>query len=84
MTVTPKSAKRGSVVTITVTPDAGYVLDKLTVTDKDGKDVALTKKSDTEYTFVMPAGKVEITPALSSRRKSRAGFCGRQDGRLFL
>ena len=63
VTVTPTSAKRGSTVTITVTPDAGYVLDKLTVTDKDGKDVALTKKSDTEYTFVMPAGKVEITPS---------------------
>lgn len=63
VTVTPKSAKRGSVVTITVTPDAGYMLDELTVTDKDGKDVALTKKSDTEYTFVMPAGKVEITPS---------------------
>ena len=63
VTVTPKSAKRGSVVTITVTPDAGYVLDKLTVTDKDGKELSLTKKSDTEYTFVMPAGKVEITPS---------------------
>lgn len=63
VTVSPTSAKRGNTVTITVTPDAGYVLDKLTVTDKDGKDVALTKKSDTEYTFVMPAGKVEITPS---------------------
>ena len=63
VTVTPKSAKQGNTVTITVTPDAGYVLDELTVTDKDGKDVALTKKSDTEYTFVMPAGKVEITPS---------------------
>ncbi len=61
--ISSTSAKRGSVVTITVTPDAGYVLDELTVTDKDGKDVALTKKSDTEYTFVMPAGKVEITPS---------------------
>lgn len=61
--ISSTSAKRGSIVTITVTPDAGYVLDKLTVTDKDGKDVALTKKSDTEYTFVMPAGKVEITPS---------------------
>ena len=63
VTVTPKSAKRGSVVTITVTPDAGYVLDELTVTDKDGKELSLTKKSDTEYTFVMPAGKVEIMPS---------------------
>lgn len=61
--ISSTSAKRGSIVTITVTPDAGYVLDELTVTDKDGKDVALTKKSDTEYTFVMPAGKVEITPS---------------------
>lgn len=63
VTVTPTSAKRGSTVTITVTPDAGYVLDELTVTDKDGKELSLTKKSDTEYTFVMPAGKVEITPS---------------------
>ena len=61
--ISSTSAKRGSVVTITVTPDAGYVLDKLTVTDKDGKELYLTKKSDTEYTFVMPAGKVEITPS---------------------
>ena len=61
--ISSTSAKRGSIVTITVTPDAGYMLDELTVTDKDGKDVALTKKSDTEYTFVMPAGKVEITPS---------------------
>ena len=61
--ISSTSAKRGNTVTITVTPDAGYVLDELTVTDKDGKDVALTKKSDTEYTFVMPAGKVEITPS---------------------
>ena len=61
--ISSTSAKRGRVVTITVTPDAGYVLDKLTVTDKDGKELSLTKKSDTEYTFVMPAGKVEITPS---------------------
>ena len=61
--ISSTSAKRGNIVTITVTPDAGYVLDKLTVTDKDGKELSLTKKSDTEYTFVMPAGKVEITPS---------------------
>lgn len=71
VTVTPKSAKRGSVVTITVTPDAGYVLDELTVTDKDGKELSLTKKSDTEYTFVMPAGKVEITPSFVKQAPSQ-------------
>ena len=31
--------------------------------DKDGKELSLTKKSDTEHTFVMPTGKVEITPS---------------------
>ena len=69
--ISSTSAKRGSVVTITITPDAGYVLDKLTVTDKDGKELSLTKKSDTEYTFVMPAGKVEITPSFVKQTPSR-------------
>lgn len=70
--ISSTSAKRGSTVTITVTPDAGYVLDKLTVTDKDGKELSLTKKSDTEYTFVMPAGKVEITPSFVKQTPSQA------------
>lgn len=70
--ISSTSAKRGSIVTITVTPDAGYVLDKLTVTDKDGKELSLTKKSDTEYTFVMPAGKVEITPSFVKQTPSQA------------
>lgn len=70
--ISSTSAKRGSIVTITVTPDAGYVLDELTVTDKDGKNVALTKKSDTEYTFVMPTGKVEITPSFVKQTPSQA------------
>lgn len=70
--ISSTSAKRGSIVTITVTPDAGYVLDKLTVTDKDGKELSLTKKSDTEYTFVMPAGKAEITPSFVKQTPSQA------------
>ena len=70
--ISSTSAKRGSIVTITVTPDAGYVLDELTVTDKDGKELSLTKKSDTEYTFVMPAGKVEITPSFVKQTPSQA------------
>lgn len=74
VTVSPTSAKRGSVVTITVTPDAGYVLDELTVTDKDGKELSLTKKSDTEYTFVMPAGKVEITPSFVKQAEEPSRF----------
>lgn len=60
VTVSPKSASKGTTVTITVKPDAGYELDDLTVTDKNGDSVKLTKKSDTKYTFIMPAGKVTV------------------------
>lgn len=58
--VSPKSAKKGDTVTITVKPDVGYELDSLTVTDKNSDSVKLTKKSDTQYTFVMPASKVNM------------------------
>ena len=60
VTVSPKNAKKGTTVTITVTPDKGYTLETLTVLDKDGKEIKLTKKNDTQYTFAMPASKVEI------------------------
>lgn len=60
LSVSPKSAAKDATVTITVTPDEGYQLDTLTVTDKDGKAVELTKKSDTQYTFKMPASKVSV------------------------
>ena len=58
--VNPKSAKQGDTVTITVTPDKGYIPETITVTDKDGKKLTVTKESDTQYTFVMPASKVEV------------------------
>ena len=57
--VSPKNAKKGTTVTITVTPDKGYTLETLAVLDKDGKEIKLTKKNDTQYTFTMPASKVE-------------------------
>ena len=60
VTVSPESASKGDTVTITVTPDKGYVLESLTVLDKDGKALALTGKGGGKYTFVMPAGKVTV------------------------
>ena len=60
VTVSPESASKGDTVTITATPDKGYVLESLTVLDKDGKALALTDKGGGKYTFVMPAGKVTV------------------------
>ena len=47
-------------MTVTVPPDKGYVLESLTVLDKDGKALELTDKGGGKYTFVMPAGKVTV------------------------
>ena len=71
------TAKKGDTVTVTVTPDAGYQLDKLTITDAKGKTVDVTKKSDGKYTFTMPEGKVTITPTFSKiedTKPSKNGF----------
>lgn len=60
ITVNPKNASSGSTVTITAKPDDGYELDKLTVTDANGREVAVSNQGNGKYTFKMPASKVKI------------------------
>jgi len=60
VTVSPRSAEKGDSVTITVKPDSGYVLETISVTDKNGNDLKLTDKGGGKYTFTMPTSKVEI------------------------
>ena len=59
VSVSPKSASKGDTVTITVTPDKGYVLETLTVLDKNDKEIKITEKNG-KYTFTMPASKVTV------------------------
>lgn len=56
----PSNAEKGATITITLSPDKGYKLDKLTATDGSGKTVSTVKKSDTVYTFTMPASAVKV------------------------
>ncbi len=60
VSVSPRSADKGDTVSITVRPKTGYVLDKLTVTTRTGAQVELTRKSETRYTFIMPAGSISV------------------------
>ena len=60
VSVSPKNASQGDRVTVTVKPDEGYELDSLKVLDKNGKELELTDKGDGKFTFIMPAGKVEV------------------------
>ena len=61
--VNSRNVSKNATVTITVTPDEGYELASLTVTDKNGKEIELTDKGDGKYTFKMPASKVTIQAA---------------------
>lgn len=69
VSVSPKNASQGDRVTVTVKPDAGYELDSLKVLDKNGKELALTDKGDGKFTFIMPAGRVEVKAAFTEELK---------------
>ena len=68
--VSSKNARKGDTVTVTVTPDAGYQLDKLTVTDKNGNVLKLTDKGNGKYSFTMPDGKVEVKAVFAKEVKT--------------
>ena len=57
---TPQSPERGDKVTVTLTPDKGWQIDGLTVTDRNGKPVAVTDRGGGIYTFTQPTGKATI------------------------
>ena len=65
VSVTPGSASKGTTVTLTVKPDEGYELDKITVTDKDGNRLSLSDQGNGKYTFTMPDGKVSVDASFS-------------------
>ncbi len=69
VSVSPKNASQGDRVTVTVKPDAGYELDSLKVLDKNGRELELTDKGDGKFTFIMPAGRVEVKAAFTEEVK---------------
>lgn len=69
VSVSPKNASQGDRVTVTVKPDAGYELDSLKVLDKNGKELELTDKGDGRFTFIMPAGRVEVKATFTEELK---------------
>lgn len=54
------TASAGTTVTLTATPQDGYRLTGLTVTDGAGNNVTLSDKGDGKYTFVMPSRAVTV------------------------
>jgi len=58
--VSDEHATKGEKITITVKPEAGKKVDEVIVTDADGDVIPVTKAGDNQYTFTMPAGKVNV------------------------
>lgn len=70
-------AEKGDTVTITATPATGYVIDKLTVTDKSGSELELTDKGNGRYSFTMPGSKVTVDvtfKAEAQQNPEKTGF----------
>ena len=54
-------AQSGTVITLTVTPDEGYQLEKLEALDQQDQVVELTRRENGTYTFSMPESPVTVT-----------------------
>ena len=55
-------ASAGSKVTVTPKPDEGYETAGVTVKDGKGNEIKVTDNGDGTYSFIMPAGRVTVTP----------------------
>lgn len=60
----------GTKVTVTVTPDEGYICDGVTVNGASNADVTVTKEADGTYTFTMPASNVTVTATFTTQSSS--------------
>ena len=60
LTASVTEGAAGSKVVLTVTPDAHYVVDKVTYTTADGRTVTVTPVSG-EYSFLIPSGGATVT-----------------------
>ena len=74
ITVTPSRAKNGDTVTITVKPDAGYVLRTLTVADGKGNDVKLIDMDSRTYRFTMPDSVVLVNAVFAQELETVITF----------
>ena len=69
-----KTASRGTTVTLTVTPDAGYELDKLAAEDENGGEITLRSQRENVYTFRMPGEDVTVRASFVKAQEEVSGL----------
>ena len=72
VTTSETSLAAGKKFTVTATPNDGYELDTITVTDAEGKSVAATNEST--HTYTMPASNVTVSATFAQKPDCRLGF----------
>lgn len=60
ITVIPRTPKAGDEVTVTPTPEPGYEVGEIIVTDRNGDSVDITENADETWTFIQPRSRVTI------------------------
>lgn len=72
VTTSETSLAAGKTFTVTATPNDGYELDTITVTDAEGKSVAATNEST--HTYKMPESDVTVSATFAPKPDCRLGF----------
>ncbi|MBQ3378750.1 MAG: S-layer homology domain-containing protein [Clostridia bacterium] len=73
------NAASGQTVTLTLTPNAGYKAAGVTVTDKSGTAISVTKNADGTYSFTMPASEVTVTPTFVKADETDENACPKDE-----
>lgn len=60
VTIDPEKPEAGDKVRMTVTPDEGYLLKSIRVTDENGNEIELTEGPNGKYNFIMPEGEATL------------------------
>ncbi len=79
----PAAAKAGETVTLTPTPEEGYEVGEVTVTDRFGDAVEVTENADGTYTFTMPNGQVKVAVTFVEMEAEPLPFTDVKEGDWF-
>ena len=67
-------AASGSAVTVNIQQDTGYELDRLTVTDSNGRQIPITALDNGRYSFTMPDGPVTVQASFKLTDNSGSSY----------
>lgn len=61
-TFSPAEPEPGDKVTITPTPESGYIISEVVIADINGNQIPITDNGDGTYTYTQPADGISVIP----------------------